>query len=374
MTGARLHGHAIEARLYAEDVAGRLPAGRRARCTGSGSPTCAGRPDRRRGRRRQRGRRALRLDAGQGHRARRRPATRPAGGWPARWPRPGCTGSSPTGTCWSAMLREEEFAAGHIDTGYLARHDPAELSAGPAPPPRASCTWRPPRWPARPPAGPAPGAARPAVRLAQRAAARTSRGLRVRRGAATRSGTGWTGTALAVVGGRPRRCPVPCSARGQPDLVELDGGRGPRRIGLHRPRRRRHGLRRQPARLDRAGRGGRGSPRPAALAAARLAARADAGHGGPGRGRARATRSGGRAGRHPGGDEDGARRGGAPPAWSATSRCSPARRWTPVPSWPGSPWQRASGQPAGGRDAIRTGRGALDDRCRRYEVQARWPG
>jgi acetyl/propionyl-CoA carboxylase alpha subunit len=32
-----------------------------------------------------------------------------------------------------AVLREPEFAAGEIDTGYLTRHDPAELDAGPAP-------------------------------------------------------------------------------------------------------------------------------------------------------------------------------------------------------------------------------------------------
>jgi acetyl/propionyl-CoA carboxylase alpha subunit len=30
-----------------------------------------------------------------------------------------------------AVLREPEFAAGQIDTGYLTRHDPAELAAGP---------------------------------------------------------------------------------------------------------------------------------------------------------------------------------------------------------------------------------------------------
>ncbi|HEX3487992.1 MAG TPA: biotin carboxylase N-terminal domain-containing protein, partial [Streptosporangiaceae bacterium] len=32
-----------------------------------------------------------------------------------------------------AVLREPEFAAGQIDTGYLTRHDPAELDAGPSP-------------------------------------------------------------------------------------------------------------------------------------------------------------------------------------------------------------------------------------------------
>ena len=71
-------GHAIEARVYAEDPAQRLPAHRRHTCSTCAEPDGPGvRVDsglRARHRRRQR----LRPDAGQGHRPRRRPGRRPA--------------------------------------------------------------------------------------------------------------------------------------------------------------------------------------------------------------------------------------------------------------------------------------------------------
>ena len=46
------------------------------------------------------------------------------------------------------ILREQEFLDGHIDTGYLTRHDPATLMAGDSAGSR--CTRWPPRWPTRP--------------------------------------------------------------------------------------------------------------------------------------------------------------------------------------------------------------------------------
>ena len=40
------------------------------------------------------------------------PATTPAGCWPARWPGPGCTASSPTGTCWSGSCASRSSGPG----------------------------------------------------------------------------------------------------------------------------------------------------------------------------------------------------------------------------------------------------------------------
>ena len=51
------------------------------------------------------------------------------------------------------ILREDEFAAGAIDTGYLERHPSASSSRPRRPRPARSTRWRR-RWPARPPAGP----------------------------------------------------------------------------------------------------------------------------------------------------------------------------------------------------------------------------
>ena len=73
-----------------------------------------------------------------------------------------------------------------------------------------------------------------------------------------------------------------------PDLADFDLG-GVRRAGADHPRRR-HALRRQPARRARAARGG-AVPRPVRRDGAGLAAGADAGDRGPGRGGGRATGS-----------------------------------------------------------------------------------
>ena len=59
-----------------------------------------------------RGQHALRLDAGQGHRVRPDPRRRPPACWPARWPGPGCTAWSPTGTCWSGSCASRSSAPG----------------------------------------------------------------------------------------------------------------------------------------------------------------------------------------------------------------------------------------------------------------------
>ena len=110
-----VRGHAIEARLYAEDPAAgwrpstgtlhriavpgdvRVDAG-----VVDGDDVSA----------------ALRPDAGQGGRARRRPGPRPPGSSPPRWPAPSCTGSRPTGTCWCGCCgRTGSRPAPH--TGFL---------------------------------------------------------------------------------------------------------------------------------------------------------------------------------------------------------------------------------------------------------------
>ncbi len=127
---AVITGHAIEARLYAEDVpAGYLPT--------SGDlhsfwiPNGDG----------------LRVDAGfaPGTRVstfydsmlakviglRRHPRRRPPAARRVARRGPGCTGSPPTATCWSGSCARSEFAAGAIDTGYLERHPYAELVPGP---------------------------------------------------------------------------------------------------------------------------------------------------------------------------------------------------------------------------------------------------
>ncbi len=127
VTGARIHGHAIEARLYAEDVpAGFLPA------TGTlhrfAIPAFPG----------------VRVDAGVGdgsvvgvpydpmlakviaHGATRDQARRRLASALARFELHGVTTNR---DLLVGILCEPEFSAGTIDTGYLDRHDPAALAA-----------------------------------------------------------------------------------------------------------------------------------------------------------------------------------------------------------------------------------------------------
>ena len=132
-----------------------------ARCTASPSrrgrdvrPCRSRAPAGRRRRGRLRGQRALRPDAGQGHRLGADPAGGRRGGWPPRWPGPSCTASSPTGTCWSGCCGTPRSLAGDTDTGFLDRHP--EVFA-----PLAGRRRRSSDWPALAAAlaglGPAPG-------------------------------------------------------------------------------------------------------------------------------------------------------------------------------------------------------------------------
>ena len=96
---AQLTGHAIEARLYAEDAAAgfrpavgtlhrfSIPSATGVRVDAGYDRRLAGQP-------------VLRRDAGQGHRARPDPRRGGRPGWPACWSAPRCTASSRTGTCW----------------------------------------------------------------------------------------------------------------------------------------------------------------------------------------------------------------------------------------------------------------------------------
>ena len=135
MTQARISGHAIEARLYAEDVAGRLPA-RHRDAAPVRIPAGPG----------------MRVDAGYAtgsvigphydamlakviaHGRTRADAARRLARALAGARLHGVT----TNRALLAGIYEPEFLAGRTDTGYLTRHDPAALSA----PPSAGVTAR----------------------------------------------------------------------------------------------------------------------------------------------------------------------------------------------------------------------------------------
>ena len=225
------------------------------------------------------GQHVLRLDAGQGHRLRPDPRRRRGACWPARWPAPGCTGSSPTATCWSASCASRSSAAGAIDTGYLDRHPPGELAGRPRPP--RPCTRSRRRWPAR-----------PAAARRRRCSARSRRA-----GATTRARP--SGPASPTAAASPSRSGYQFGRDGlraevggaavpgvvlhavTPERVDLEAGGVRRVVAVHRVGRVSY--------VDsalgpqRARRGG-AVPRPGRRRAGRVAAGPDARHRRPGRG------------------------------------------------------------------------------------------
>ncbi len=219
---ATLTGHAIEARLYAEDVAaGFLPATGTLRAF---DIPAARAPGGRRGGRRLAGRAALRRDAGQGDRARPDPRRGPAPAGP-RLAEAGLHGVTSNRDLLVGILREPEFQTGHIDTGYLTRHDPARLARPGRTQPRPDCTRWPRRWPARPPAG----LTAPVLRSIPSGwrnvpSAGPARHVRPRRAAARRSATGSPARphrgGQRRAGHRPGRCARPPPAG---SIADIDG-------------------------------------------------------------------------------------------------------------------------------------------------------
>ncbi len=111
-------GHAVEARLYAEDP----PAAscrRRARSAGYREPV--GRARRQRHPRGQRGRHRLRPDARQGHRARPRPRDRAAPAGPRARASSRCSASRRMPRSRARCSQREDVRAGEQDTGLLER-------------------------------------------------------------------------------------------------------------------------------------------------------------------------------------------------------------------------------------------------------------
>ena len=215
-SSATLTGHAIEARLYAEDVAGGLPAGQRARSHRSTSrrcPACGSTPA-----------------CADGTRSSARTTTR-------CWPRSSRTaptrdeaapplaralrrarvhGVATNRDLLVGVLREPEFRAGRHRHRLPRPARPAELRAPAAPERRAPCT----PWPRRSPTRPARRAdAAGAARRARRAGATSPSGDQVavprwtgeRR---SRSATGSAATGLTV--DRRRRARSTWSRRGPP--------------------------------------------------------------------------------------------------------------------------------------------------------------
>ena len=201
----RSRGHAIEARLYAEDVRRRVPADhrhaaplracRRARASGSTAAY-----DGRLGRRHP-----LRRHAGQGHRLGADPGRgrRPPGRRAARGP--ASTAWSPTATCWCASCATPSSWPAQTDTGFLERHPPgatsaSRLDAGEAAGPRRR--RRPRRRPA--PARPRAAPERHPVGLAQRGPGLAAHRVGGCRRTHDRRATGSIGTAC-----RSTRRPAP---------------------------------------------------------------------------------------------------------------------------------------------------------------------
>ena len=91
-------------------------------------------PRRQRDRRRRPHHPALRPDARQGDRARRRRAPRRCASSPTRCAAARSTGSTTNRDFLVSVLTHPEFAAGEADTSFLERHDPAALAAPLLPP------------------------------------------------------------------------------------------------------------------------------------------------------------------------------------------------------------------------------------------------
>ena len=140
---APLHGHAIEARPDRRGPGRRLPTVDGhvhdvRRSTTACASTAASRPARRAA--------VLRLDGRQGHRPRRRPATRAIRRWRRLCGAPGCTGRRPTATSSCAVSAIRRSVAGDLHTGFLDDapvHEPITGRLGASPP-------RPSRSPTRP--------------------------------------------------------------------------------------------------------------------------------------------------------------------------------------------------------------------------------
>ena len=163
----RLQGHAIEARLYAEDpyAASFAPqTGTRALVAARGRDGAAGRAHRPRHRRRRRGLAVLRRDGGQGDRPRPRPRRRdPAPARRARATRR-CSACANNGRFLADLLDHAAFRGGDDDDDadrrsgsprgepLLQRPRPDATRPGAWPPPRSRCTaapaGAPTAWPA----------------------------------------------------------------------------------------------------------------------------------------------------------------------------------------------------------------------------------
>ena len=126
--GATVTGHAIEARLYAEDPPGRLQPSAGA-CSASHPRVARGDPGRQR--RRGRIRSWVHYDPMLAKVIAYAPTRRRGGAalWPTSPERGPIHGVTTNRDLLVRILRHPEFLSGDIDTGFLVRHDPAELGA-----------------------------------------------------------------------------------------------------------------------------------------------------------------------------------------------------------------------------------------------------
>ncbi len=170
----------------------------------------------------RRGRRALRLDAGQADRRGARPAPRRPGCWPRRWPAAELHGVTTNRDLLVRVLRHARVRGPATPTPASwtgTRRSSPRCCGGPA-----RYAWR--RWPPRSPArgapGGRPGAPAAPVRLAQRRPAPQQVTFTAGPTARSRSGTGSTAPA-------PRRLvDVPARRRGRRTAAPTGGALSPR--------------------------------------------------------------------------------------------------------------------------------------------------